>query len=293
MSSAEVMTQSATVLARPSGEKNSKKVAPVPQSDKHLLYGLYKQATKGHAPKRGQISFRRNGKSKKAAWKKVGGIPEETLDEAFLHLYRALDVLKTEDSTNPSSLSLKKLKWSTFNKDPSTSTTLVDSELSPEEMFFLAATEDDVEALKILLDQIGVSIDHGDDCGQTALHMAADHASVNALKLLLERGANVAAADQHGVSVLQAAVISGHVEIAKILLEHGADPNQADEDGDSPKMCAMDDGSPEMQDLFDDDEEEEDHFEQESTISWDTEFTIDQLKSPLKIIDQIPSMLDK
>ncbi|KAL7566289.1 hypothetical protein ACA910_013618 [Epithemia clementina (nom. ined.)] len=283
------MTQPTSVLSLIRGDK---KVAPALRSDKHLLYGLYKQATRGNAPQR-QISLR--ARSKKEAWKKLGGIPEETLDEAFQHLHRALDILKTEDNTNSSS-SLKKLKRSSINKDPSTSSseggTAIDSDMSPEEMLFLAAAEDDVEALKILLDQIGVSIDHGDDCGQTALHVAADNASVNALKFLLERGAKVAAADQHGVSVLQASVIAGHVNIAKILLEHGADPNQADEDGDSPKMCAMDDGSPEMQDLFDDDEEDE-HFEQESTISWDTEFTIDQLKSPLKIIDRIPSILDK
>ena len=165
--------------------------------------------------------------------------------------------------------------------------------MSPEEMLFLAAAEDDVDALTILLDDIGVSIDHGDDCGQTALHVAADHASEGALKYLLERGASVSAADQHGVSVLQAAVIAGHVHISEILLEYGADPNQADEDGDSPKMCAMDDGSPEMQDLFDDDEDDEDeHLEQESTISWDTDFTIDQMRSPLKIVDQTPSILD-
>ena len=291
------MTKPSNVLTYLYGDKKSKKSSSVPKSDKHLLYGLYKQATKGNAPQM-QMSFRRSI-SKRKAWKKLGDIPEDTLDEAFQHLHRALEILKTEDDTNnnTSSRSLRRLKRANINGDPSSSSseghTAIDSDMSPEDMLFLAAAEDDVEAMKILLDQINVPMDHIDDCGQTALHVAADNKSVNVLKYLLDRGADVSAADQHGVSVLQATVIAGHVNIAKILLEHGADPDQADEDGDSPKMCAMDDGSPEMQDLFDDDDEEEDHFEQESTISWDTEFTIDQLKSPLKIIDRIPSILDK
>ena len=50
--------------------------------------------------------------------------------------------------------------------------------------------------------------------------------------------------------VLQAAVIAGHFEIAHFLLQNGANADQADFDGDTPRTCALDDGSDELRQLF-------------------------------------------
>lgn len=94
-------------------------------------------------------------------------------------------------------------------------------------------------------------VDHTDDMGQTALHLAADAGHDNAVRCLISAGANVTAADQDGISVLQAAVIAGKVETSRILWQEGhADPDQADHDGDTPRQCSQDDGSSAMKRLF-------------------------------------------
>uniref|UniRef100_A0A7S2YFH4 ACB domain-containing protein n=1 Tax=Entomoneis paludosa TaxID=265537 RepID=A0A7S2YFH4_9STRA len=273
--------------------KSSNKASESEGPDDALLYGLYKQATKGDAPKRG-FSFGKKNKTKKKAWKKLQNIPEETLEEALRHVTKALEILKVEKEGNENSSSEDSSveDQNIEKKSPSSGTGSETAEdMSPEDMLLVAAGEDDVDGVRNLL-KAGVSYAHCDECGQTALHMAADNGAERTLTFLLEKGAAIDTSDQHGVSVLQAAVIAGHVNICKILLERGADPEQADEDGDTPYTCAMDDGSPEMQDLFDDEDEEDDNFEQESTISWDTEFTMEQREQAHKIIDRIPSILD-
>jgi acyl-CoA-binding protein len=96
-----------------------------------------------------------------------------------------------------------------------------------------------------------LDINHKDDVGQTALHLAADHGAVRVLEYLLQKEhIKVNAADEQGISVLQAAVIAGQVTACRLLLAAGADPDQADEDGDTPRHCAADDGAEELRRLF-------------------------------------------
>eukprot|EP00527_Entomoneis_sp_CCMP2396_P003318 CAMPEP_0198143892 /NCGR_PEP_ID=MMETSP1443-20131203/11420_1 /TAXON_ID=186043 /ORGANISM="Entomoneis sp., Strain CCMP2396" /LENGTH=285 /DNA_ID=CAMNT_0043807195 /DNA_START=51 /DNA_END=904 /DNA_ORIENTATION=- len=271
------------------------------QSDEDLIYSLYKQATKGDAPQQKKFTFRNKRKSKKKAWKQLKDIPEEKLGEAMKHVAMALQILKLErekDSSSTESESVPVEETWKKNSNSAGGPSFISSDGETAENtshvssddFFVAAGADDVDTVRNLLNK-GVPCSRRDECGQTALHMAADNGAERTLKLLLERGAKVDSADQHGVSILQAAVIGGHLNICKILLEKGADPDQQDEDGDTPYTCAMDDGSPELQDLFDDGEEEGDQFDEESAVSWKTEFTIDQ-KGKHNIIDRIPSLLD-
>lgn len=70
------------------------------------------------------------------------------------------------------------------------------------------------------------------------------------LKLLLDAGGDPNSADRDGISVLQTAVIAAKRDIVSLLLQHKANPDQKDLDGDTPRSCAMMDGSEKMKALF-------------------------------------------
>ena len=86
-----------------------------------------------------------------------------------------------------------------------------------------------------------MEIDPKNNDGSTPLHWSARKGDVEAVKMLLEAGANVHARAKHGSTPLHWAAYGGtfeaikrKVEAIKILLEAGADVNAKDEDGDTP-----------------------------------------------------------
>ena len=87
--------------------------------------------------------------------------------------------------------------------------------------FMAAAAQGNVAKLKELAGKVDVNARFGGD-GDTALHRAAARGQVEAVKLLLERGANVNAVDDEGTTPLILASYRGHAEAAKLLLERGA-----------------------------------------------------------------------
>lgn len=102
---------------------------------------------------------------------------------------------------------------------------------------FIAVEQNNLPALKELLDEGG---DPNEVCysdGYTPLGYAVELGGDQVLKLMLERGANP---DGGGILVttLEAAE-NGRLEILKILLEAGADPNRMDEDGESAVAWAQ------------------------------------------------------
>jgi len=77
--------------------------------------------------------------------------------------------------------------------------------------------------------------------GLTALHYAARQGHADAVKALVEAGANVnriSASDK--TSALLIAITNGHFDIGHYLLEHGADPNLSDESGLAPLYATVD-----------------------------------------------------
>lgn len=94
----------------------------------------------------------------------------------------------------------------------------------------LAAEVNEIEAVKILLDH-GAEINAAaaTERGRTALQAAAvsEDANLAMVELLLQRGADVNArpAANGGVTALQAAAIRGHINIAMRLIEEKADVN--------------------------------------------------------------------
>ena len=80
----------------------------------------------------------------------------------------------------------------------------------------------------------------------TGLHLATYFGIKPAVKLLLEKGADVAAADGSGWTPLHGASNNGHVEVFQQLLEKGADVNSKDSDGQTPLHWASDNGHVEV-----------------------------------------------
>jgi ankyrin repeat protein len=80
--------------------------------------------------------------------------------------------------------------------------------------------------------------------GYTALGLASFFGHLQAVNLLLGRGApvNVASRNDMNVMPLHSAVAGRHLAVAKVLLEHGADPNAVSHAGWTPIHGAADHG---------------------------------------------------
>jgi diazepam-binding inhibitor (GABA receptor modulator, acyl-CoA-binding protein) len=132
---------------------------------------------------------------------------------------------------------------------------------SGQSALHLCADRNSLEALKYLLSVDTAKYGAGSTAATTTGNKSAS-ASQNDAKKSHTNGHSTTSKpnaksmvhliDHDGISVLQAAVIAGHVPmVCYLLYEAGADPDQADADGDTPRSCAEDDGSAEMQGLFD------------------------------------------
>jgi uncharacterized protein len=67
--------------------------------------------------------------------------------------------------------------------------------------------------------------------GRTALHFAARAGAIDAVRALLDGGANLDVVDAEGTSAALLATLGGHFDAARVLLEAGANPNIADSYG--------------------------------------------------------------
>lgn len=72
--------------------------------------------------------------------------------------------------------------------------------------------------------------------GNTALMHAANGGQQAVSRLLLEHGANVAAADSDGTTALMRAALGGHLAVVQLLLDHGADVKATEIDGTTALM---------------------------------------------------------
>ena len=77
---------------------------------------------------------------------------------------------------------------------------------------------------------------------QTPLWIACDVGQVDALRLLLEKGADVNQADKDGTTPLHLACFKGHVDVARLLLEKGAEVDRAEKQGATPLFIACQEG---------------------------------------------------
>jgi len=95
--------------------------------------------------------------------------------------------------------------------------------------FHFAIQHDDLEAVKVLLEH-GADVNKADAYGNAPLHYAIGNPVM--LKVLLEHGADVNKADAYGNTPLYSASQDGILEIIKMLLEYGVDVNKANNNND-------------------------------------------------------------
>jgi ankyrin repeat protein len=93
-----------------------------------------------------------------------------------------------------------------------------------------AAGAGDVTAVKLLLNK-GANIEAKDKLGNTALMMAAFCGKADVVKLLLDKGANIEATDKYGNTALISAAALGKADVVELLLDKGANIEAKDNYG--------------------------------------------------------------
>ena len=72
----------------------------------------------------------------------------------------------------------------------------------------------------------------------TPLHRASSGGKLEAMRCLLDHGANINARAVDGRTPLHCAIMYSNVQAARFLLERGADVNACDNDGNTPSHLA-------------------------------------------------------
>ena len=113
-------------------------------------------------------------------------------------------------------------------------------EAEPELDVFDAAAAGDVDRLTELLDADADLVNTYSEDGYTPLHFAAFFSRGPAVRLLLDRGADVGAVSKNDMEVqpLHSAVAADARQVVAALLQAGADVNARQRDGFTPLMAA-------------------------------------------------------
>jgi ankyrin repeat protein len=101
-----------------------------------------------------------------------------------------------------------------------------------------AAYSGDTAKLSELLEKPGVEVDRPEKRGLTALMLASGNNHPDAVKLLLEKGANPNLKSREGSTALHRASAVGDLKTVDLLLKAGADPSVLDAKGRTPMQLA-------------------------------------------------------
>jgi ankyrin repeat protein len=98
----------------------------------------------------------------------------------------------------------------------------------------LAASKGDVSEVRSLLDNGFADIKEHDGRGRTPLHYAVSYGQANAVKLLLDKGADADARNHWQQTPLHVAASLGNIEVVRVLVVGGADLNSQGSGGYTP-----------------------------------------------------------
>ncbi|GMK59316.1 hypothetical protein CspeluHIS016_0703310 [Cutaneotrichosporon spelunceum] len=189
------------------------------------LYGLYKFAHSGGAgptSKRPGI-FHFEARHKYDAWGRVatafGGRPEDAkaryVEIAREAGWKGLDAPTLPEAEAEEDKVPRKTDGTGFGPSVSVMEREEGDEDPSTSALHDAASEGDTEALAKLLDDTNVNAK--DEYGFTMLHLAVDRGRVEAVKLLLDRGADKSILDPDGQTAHDLATVSGRDEIIPLL----------------------------------------------------------------------------
>lgn len=95
--------------------------------------------------------------------------------------------------------------------------------------------------VKVLLNK-GANVAITKDGGFSALHLAAQYGHVAVSKMLLEAAADLEAKTSRGCTPLHQAAAGGHWSVIRVLIKEGANPNSRELEGDTPLLLAAEEG---------------------------------------------------
>lgn len=104
---------------------------------------------------------------------------------------------------------------------------------APETSLHLAALQGDVEAVRRIVDA-GADLDQKDAYGSSPLVIAATFGKAEVARALIDAGADLQVANAEGSTPLHIAAFFGRTEIVETLLQHGADRQARNRAGHTP-----------------------------------------------------------
>ena len=97
--------------------------------------------------------------------------------------------------------------------------------ITMKEQLFDAAKTGNVETLKMISAELPKLMSERDDKGFTPLIVAAYYDQLEAVKFLVEQGADVNAQDSGGNTALMGVAFKNYIDVAHYLIDSGADIN--------------------------------------------------------------------
>ena len=109
----------------------------------------------------------------------------------------------------------------------------------------------DFECIQLLID-CGADVNSVDKQQWTPLHIAASYQNLEAVKLLIQQGAQIEVKNAFGnTPLLECVGKEVHMDIVRLLLEHGADPDMKNNAGSSAREVAAATDDQQLIEVFD------------------------------------------